>query len=148
MNNLHDREVVSRTQLDDGIFLVRVINNAGFPFSTIVIDGVEMYSCSSEKEEEMLKWWEKDGRKDYVCRKRDKDESMEKKRAKEYVANILEYGKEWENNDYCALICLRNKCIVLPEYGIDGSVRDDSEWAFIDCTDKQDTGLYGAVYYF
>lgn len=50
--------------------------------------------------------------------------------------------------EFCAIIPLRHKAMFLPEYGIDGSVRDNSDWAYIDMLEKIDTGEYGSVRYF
>ena len=50
--------------------------------------------------------------------------------------------------DYCAVVRLRKKAVALPEYGEDGSARDESDWAYFDMARKIDTGMYGDVYYF
>ena len=51
-------------------------------------------------------------------------------------------------SDYCTVVRLRKKAVALPEYGVDGSARDESEWAYFDMTEKIDTGMYGSVCYF
>lgn len=69
--------------------------------------------------------------------------------AKEYVKKV--FAIDLENTfipDYLAIIRIRHQNTILPEYGVDGSERDQSEWAFIDMTENIDTRLYGAVYYF
>ena len=48
----------------------------------------------------------------------------------------------------CALVRLRNEAYLLPAEGYDGSLRDESNWAFLDMWAKMDSGIYGAVYYF
>ena len=53
-----------------------------------------------------------------------------------------------EDSPYCAVVALRHEAVILPEYGCDGSVRDESEWAYFDMAGKIDTGMYGDVYYF
>lgn len=50
--------------------------------------------------------------------------------------------------NYTALVKIRHDNVFLPDVGIDGSIRDESEWALIDMAYKIDTGVYGAVYYF
>lgn len=69
--------------------------------------------------------------------------------AKEYVKKV--FAIDLENTfipEYLTIIRIRHQNTILPEYGVDGSERDQSEWAFIDMTEKNDTGLYGAVSYF
>lgn len=74
---------------------------------------------------------------------------MNKIEALEYVKRV--FGDDLKHTllqDNMALIKIRHQNTILPEYGVDGSERDKSEWAFIDMTEKNDTGLYGAVRYF
>jgi hypothetical protein len=51
-------------------------------------------------------------------------------------------------SDYCTVVRLRKKAVALPEYGVDGSARDESDWAYFDMMEKIDTGMYGSVCYF
>ena len=60
---------------------------------------------------------------------------------REYTESLLEDGS-------CGLVQLRNEAYLLPEQGYDGSLRVESDWAFLDMFAKLDTGIYGAVYYF
>jgi len=53
-----------------------------------------------------------------------------------------------ENRDHVALLRLRHKAEFLPEIGCNCEPRDNSEWVLIDMYDKQDTGIYGSVFYF
>ena len=70
---------------------------------------------------------------------------MNRAEAEEFAKENYPYD---ENNDYCALFRIRHKCTWLPEYGADGSERDNSEWAYIDAAGNVDTGLFGEIYYF
>lgn len=78
--------------------------------------------------------------------------AMTRKEAKEYVKENygITLGKNADSltKDSCALIRLRHTNNFLPEFGIDGSHRDSSEWALVDMYEKIDTGYYGAVRYF
>lgn len=60
-----DREILERIILDDRAALERVINAGGVPYSTINVDGYEMLSCPTEKEEEMVEYYKKN--KKLVC---------------------------------------------------------------------------------
>lgn len=51
------------------------------------------------------------------------------------------------NTDWITAVRLRHKAVLLPEMGVDGSLRDESEWAIIDMAEKIDTGEFGCVYY-
>lgn len=52
------------------------------------------------------------------------------------------------HSDYTCIVRLRHTSACLPDIGIDGSFRDDCDWAFIDTAEKMDSGIYGAIYYF
>ena len=67
------------------------------------------------------------------------------KEAEAYVEEHFPYD---EGSVYCALVKLRHKAVLFPEIGVDGSLRDSSEWAYIDASGKIDTGEYGEFYYF
>lgn len=67
--------------------------------------------------------------------------------AKNYVKNNILIGLDVDENDWCALVKIRHKNIIFPEYGVDGSLRDSSEWAFLDMTGRIDAGEYGDIYY-
>ena len=72
---------------------------------------------------------------------------MNRKEAVEYVK--ITFGDAIENNpDSLALLKIRQENCILPEFGVDGSKRDRSEWVLIDMEEKSDTGLYGSVHYF
>lgn len=73
---------------------------------------------------------------------------MTYKEAKEYVKNNGPYYKGCLKDGSCALLRIRNKCLILPEFGVNGRMRDGCEWAYININGKVDTGLYGDVYYF
>lgn len=78
---------------------------------------------------------------------------MTREEAIEYVAsNIYGGSKEQLEEDikrgYVAVVYLRNKAVLLPKEGCDGSLRDESDWAYLDMVAKIDRGFYGAVYYF
>ena len=70
---------------------------------------------------------------------------MTRQQAKEFVKR--NYYVDVDNEDYCALIKLRHTCLIFPEISINGQLRDDAEWAFIDTANKIDTGEYGAIFY-
>lgn len=70
---------------------------------------------------------------------------MNKQEAINYVRN--NYGFDVKS-DLLAIVRLRNKAVILPEIGVDGSFRDESEWAVLDMAEKIDTGEYGSIYYF
>ena len=70
---------------------------------------------------------------------------MNKREAIDYVKNQIGIDVA---NDGVAIVRLRHKSILLPEIGVDGSFRDESEWACFDTAYKIDTGEYGAIYYF
>jgi Ca2+-binding EF-hand superfamily protein len=53
-----------------------------------------------------------------------------------------------EHRDTVALLELRHTACFLPECGVNGKLRDCSDWALIDMFEKVDTGIYGCVYYF
>lgn len=66
----------------------------------------------------------------------------------EYVKDNYPFDHTDLMTGHAAIVRLRNKCVLLPEIGVDGSERDNSTWAYLDMTAKVDTGLYGDVYYF
>ena len=70
---------------------------------------------------------------------------MTRDEAKAFV--LRNHYVDVDDNDYCALVGIRHHSEVLPDYAIDGALRDEAEWAFIDMAYKQDTNAYGAVYY-
>ena len=71
---------------------------------------------------------------------------MTLKEAKAYVKK--NFGTDVEKEEGCTVFKLRNQAWYLPEEGNDSSKRDSSDWVFIDGVAKQDSGTYGAVYYF
>lgn len=70
---------------------------------------------------------------------------MSKREAIEYAKEHFSYDK---NSDFCALVRLRHKAVMFPEYGTNGRLRDDCNWAYFDMAGKIGTGMYGDVYYF
>ena len=70
---------------------------------------------------------------------------MNRTEAEEFVKKNYPYNA---SSDYCALFRIRQKCPWLPEFGVDGSERDNADWAYIDAAGKIDTGMYGDIYYF
>lgn len=70
---------------------------------------------------------------------------MNKREAINYVRKELGFDV---TSDYVAIVRLRQKSVLLPEIGVDGSIRDESEWAVFDSATKIDTGEYGEFYYF
>jgi hypothetical protein len=70
---------------------------------------------------------------------------MNKREAINYVKR--EFGFD-VTSEWLAIVRLRHKSVLLPELGVDGSIRDESEWAILDMAGKIDTGEYGDVYYF
>lgn len=73
---------------------------------------------------------------------------MTKERALEYVAENYPFDWELYDEGYTAIVRIRASAVILPEIGVDGSVRDENTWAYLDMTGKIDTGMYGDVYYF
>lgn len=71
---------------------------------------------------------------------------MNKKEAKAYVKSVI--GVTMKGNDYAGLFRLRHKAVMLPEVGVDGSLRDESEWCFFEAAEKIDSHMYGCFYYF
>lgn len=70
---------------------------------------------------------------------------MTRNNAIDYVRQNYPYDDE---SEYCTVVKLRHSAAILPEIGCDGSIRDSSEWAYLDMTGKVDTGEYGEIYYF
>lgn len=58
--NPRDIKVLSVTSLGDGVTLERVINQGGVPYSTISFEGREYLSNVTEKEDELLKHFERE----------------------------------------------------------------------------------------
>lgn len=75
-----------------------------------------------------------------------KEDEMTRNQAVQHIRD--NYFPLFKMGDGYALVRLRHKAVLLPEYGIDGSSRDESEWALLDMFTKVDTGMYGEVYYF
>lgn len=57
--NMFDIDVLSVKSLGDGVTLERVINRGGVPYSTISFEGREYLSNVTEKEDELLKHFER-----------------------------------------------------------------------------------------
>ena len=77
---------------------------------------------------------------------------MTREEAIEYVAYFTGLTRETLEEELkagmVAIVALRHKAVLLPEYGVNGMSRDECSWAFLDMGAKQDTGMYGDVYYF
>ena len=75
---------------------------------------------------------------------------MTREQALQYVDDHFYWAVENSklNEDQFALLRLRLFNNILPEIGVDGSKRDESDWVFIDMWCKNDTCSFGGVYYF
>lgn len=67
---------------------------------------------------------------------------------KEQVICLLKNHLGYSFADYYAVVRIRHTNSFLPEYGNNGSLRDKADWALIDMTEKIDSEVYGAIYYF
>lgn len=72
---------------------------------------------------------------------------MTKREAKKYIKKNFYVDIDIQF-PWVALIRLRHEAVIFPEYDICGNPRDSAEWAYIDASEKIDTGMYGAIYYF
>lgn len=60
--NSNDLKLVSLKPIQYGATLQRVINRGGVPYSAIVVDGYEIRSLPTERENELLDRWAVDGK--------------------------------------------------------------------------------------
>jgi len=73
---------------------------------------------------------------------------MTREEALRYAIDNYPFDSNEYERGYCTVVRLRKCAEILPEFGVDGSVRDESTWAYMDMTAKVDTGIYGDIYYF
>lgn len=73
---------------------------------------------------------------------------MTKDEAIEYGIETFYGGSLGNLLDVTAVRMRQGSKAIFPEIGTDGSVAEESDWAFISTEDKVDTGIYGAIYYF
>lgn len=75
---------------------------------------------------------------------------MNRAEAKDWIKENLNIGIDdlGSMGDYVTLVRIRHESPALPKFGVDGSSRDESEWAFFDAAEKIDSGLYGCWYFF
>lgn len=55
-------KLISTETIQYGATLERVINEAGCPYTLILVDDMEVWSCPTEEESRMIDQWKKKGR--------------------------------------------------------------------------------------